>query len=119
MTMGLARDMRQIRTFILRAALNKHAVGPIVRWAITGRPATRSPLNNRAPTRRSARAAGLWKDGPRTRQMEHSGCPAIASAGTGSSCWAGHKVLARLNEPWTGQTLLHSGRKAKNCIEFF
>jgi len=47
--------MRHVRTFILSAALHKHAVGPTLRWAITGRPATRSPLNNRAPTRRISR----------------------------------------------------------------
>ncbi len=53
-----ARDTRQIRTFILRAALHKHAVGPSVRWAISGRRAIRSPPNNRAPTRRYDRQPG-------------------------------------------------------------
>src|SRR6266566_8786954 len=47
--------MRHDQTFIPRAALHRQAVGPIVRWAMTGPPATRGPLDNRAPTRRSAR----------------------------------------------------------------
>ena len=36
------------------AALHRHAVGPIVRGAMTGPPATRGPLDNRAPARRHA-----------------------------------------------------------------
>ena len=34
--------------------LHRHAVGPIVRLALTGPPTTRGPLDNCAPTRRSA-----------------------------------------------------------------
>jgi hypothetical protein len=37
--------------------LRRHAVGPIVRSALTGLPTTRGPLDNPAPTRRSARLA--------------------------------------------------------------
>ncbi len=46
---------RQLRTFTSSAAMHKHADQPLARWTITGRPTTRSPLNNRAQSRRYGR----------------------------------------------------------------
>ena len=43
---------RHDRTFIPRSAPHRHAVEPMVHWAVTGPPATRGLLDNRAPTRR-------------------------------------------------------------------
>jgi hypothetical protein len=43
--------------------------GPLARWTIAGRPMTRSPLNNRAPTRRYGRQPGPRRSRPRRARM--------------------------------------------------
>jgi transposase len=43
------------RTFIPEETLHGYAVGPFVRWAMTGPPAIRGTLDNRAPSRRYGR----------------------------------------------------------------
>ena len=52
-------DSRHDRTFIPRSALHRHAVEPMVHWAMTGPPTTRGLLDNRAPTRHYARKRPL------------------------------------------------------------
>ena len=42
--------------------MNKTCAQPLARCPITGRQTTRSPVDNRAPTRRSARAAFLVRN---------------------------------------------------------
>jgi len=72
-----------MRMFAPRAPLHKHTGRLHPRWAITGRPTTRSPVDNRAPTRRSGRLEIIAVAGPAT--PEWTICASAQSAGNRSA----------------------------------
>jgi hypothetical protein len=59
-SLDLAHQERQMQTFTPRAPLHEHTGRLHPRWVITGAATYANPVDNHAPTRRSARCPGVW-----------------------------------------------------------